>query len=153
MLIVVVGRMGMSVAVAPRVILRRKTPRVSGICTRSISALPSIALLLTRTSTPSTGTASSSRSSTSVAPSPRILTQHVAGARDRYDIAFVQHGVGRRLPRSSRCGGGAARRCVESGTERLGLDHAQAHGLAALGDAKRAHFPAPPGCCRDRRAP
>ena len=69
-LIVVVGRIGMSVAVAPRVILRRKTPRVSGICTRSTSVLPSIALLLTRTSTPSIGIASNSRSSTSSAFGP-----------------------------------------------------------------------------------
>ena len=60
----------MSVAVAPRVILRRKTPRAAGISASSAIVLPSTALLVTSTSMPSIGTASSSRSSTSVGGAP-----------------------------------------------------------------------------------
>ena len=45
--IVVFARMGIEVAVAPRVIFRRKTPRVSGIWASSASVLPSTALLVT----------------------------------------------------------------------------------------------------------
>ena len=87
----------MSVAVAPRVILRRNTPRAAGISASSASVLPSTALFVTRTSTPSTGTASSSRSSTSSAPAADQVHQHVARARDGDDVAFLQHGVGGRI--------------------------------------------------------
>ena len=40
------------------------------------------------------------------------LDEHVAGARDRHDIAFLENGIRRPPPRFSRCGGGAARRRV-----------------------------------------
>ena len=45
--IVVFGRIGIVVAVAPRVILRRKTPRAPGSWASSASVLPSTALLVT----------------------------------------------------------------------------------------------------------
>ncbi len=41
------GRMGIEVAVAPRVIFRRKTPRAPGSLASSASVLPSTALLVT----------------------------------------------------------------------------------------------------------
>ena len=44
---VVFGNTGMSVAVAPRVIFRRKTPRALGRWASSVSVLPSTALLVT----------------------------------------------------------------------------------------------------------
>ena len=141
---VVVGRIGMSVAVAPRVILRRKTPRVSGTCTRSISALPSSALLLTRTSTPSTGTASSSRSSTSAA-----LRRAASPARRGRPRPPRRRLPGGRCPpwllRWPRCGGGAAQRGARQARVASASRDAQADRLAALGDLERPHFPAPPG--------
>ena len=69
----------MSVAVAPRVIFRRNTPRANGICASSASVFPSTALLVTSTSTPATGTASSSGSSTSSAPAPISSTSTSRG--------------------------------------------------------------------------
>jgi hypothetical protein len=54
--------MGIVVAVAPRVIFRRNTPRAAGSLASSTKVFPSTALLLTYTSTPATGTSNNSGS-------------------------------------------------------------------------------------------
>ncbi len=137
----------MSVAVAPRVILRRNTPRAAGIWASSASVLPSTSLLLTRTSTPSTGTASSSLSSTSVAFAPSDVHQHIARAGDGDDIAFAQHGVGRRFLDLS-VAADAQNEDARVGHQPLGLDDAQADGLSARCNAVGPHCPTLPGRAR-----
>ncbi len=71
--------MGIVVAVAPRVIFRKNTPRAAGCLASSTNDFPSTALLLTYTSMPATGTSNSSGSSTSLAPSPISLTSASRG--------------------------------------------------------------------------
>src|SRR5215831_6868984 len=66
--------MGIDVAVAPRAIFLKKTPRAAGITAISARVFPSTSLLVTYASTPSTGTLSSSASSTSVGTLPAFTT-------------------------------------------------------------------------------
>jgi hypothetical protein len=55
--------------------------------------LPSIALLLTRTSTPSTGTGQQLPILDLDRAFAENVHEYVAGARDRHDVAFAEDGV------------------------------------------------------------
>ena len=103
-----------------------------------------MALLLTSTSTPSTGIASSSAILDLGRVRAEHVHQHLAGACHRDDVALVQDGVRRRLLDRAVV---ADAQHEDAGVrdERLGLEHVQAHRPASDRDAIGARFPAPPG--------
>ena len=107
---VVFARMGIEVAVAPRVIFRRKTPRISGMLGQFGEGLAVDRLVAHQ----DVDALHRHGQQLAILDLGRALAeqrhQHLASARDGQDVAFLQDGVGARLLRSSRCGAGAARR-------------------------------------------
>ena len=142
--IVVFGRMGIVVAVAPRVIFRRKTPRAAGILASSASVLPSTALLLTERRRPPPARPAAPDRRPPSRLRPEHLHEHVAGAGDRHHVALAQHGVrGRLLDRP--VAADAQDEDARVGHQRLGLGGPQANSLPARLHAEGAQLPAVPG--------
>ena len=144
-LILVLGRMGMEVATAPRTIFDRKTLRAAGSPASSARVLPSTSLLVTYTSTPSTGTFSSSGSSTSCAASPITFTRTSrapATATISPSRITVSAAASSMVPLARRI---ALHEDAGVRDQRFGLDGSESDSLPARPHPERAQLPSVPG--------
>ena len=151
-LISVLGRMGISVAVAPRVILRRNTPRAAGRVGQLGERL-AVDLFVRHQNVDALH-----RHGEQLAVLDFLrrcaehVHQHFALARNRHHVAFLQDGVRGRI-HDLAAASNAQDEEARIGHQRLSLSDAQAGGLATRLHLVGAQRPAVPARARHRPAP
>ena len=142
--ILVFGRMGISVAVAPRVIFRRKTPRDSGRLASSSQRLAVDRLVCHVDVNASHRHVQKLRVLDFLCAFPDQLHEHVAGTRDRHHVTLLQDGI-RGCLLDHPIATDALDEDARVRHQRLGLNGPEANNLPARLHAERAQHESVPG--------